>query len=264
MITVSAKNTDARYLKGNARPWVEYVTCDKTDECPLYADGKCACYRYLIGMNLTCPNGTWHRLTGPTPRAKSFWDFAANAKKYAPTVEEYKAKLCHVADYVYVPLAYLDMGSRLENVVNGHFIRTEEFDADMVEALVRHNPLDFFGTHIRDYTRTELPKFIQQLKEEMPELYGEWAAKYPKSADLFREVSPIGRTAYISTLPDGCRVGQFVKKGNILMTDGLKSSLFVGNFGSKKPLRVTVEIEPDMTIKVTENVITDENTKFVD
>ena len=39
---------------------------------------------------------------------------------------------------------------------------------------------------------------------------------------------------------------------------------FKGTFGSKKPLKVTVEITDDMVAEVTKSMVVDENTKFVD
>ena len=268
MITVSYKNTKP---SGNNKQWVEYVTCDKTEKCPLYQEGKCACFRYLIGENQTCPNGKWHWLEGYTSRARKSTDFATKARKdYAPTATEYASKLCLVADYVYLPLPYLT-GCRYDfkgiedgRVVNKRFVKTDDFNEDLIEELVKFVPYAWFGGAITDYQNEHIPKFVQQLKEEMPLLYEMWAKKYPETASKYKDVSPVGRTAYINTLPDG-EIHGWVKSGNTLTNDSYADTLFFkGTFGSKKPLKVTVEITDDMVAEVTKSMVVDENTKFVD
>lgn len=256
---------------GNNKQWVEYVTCDKTEKCPLYQEGKCACFIYLIGENQTCPNGKWNRLEGYTSRARKYADFASKARKdYAPTATEFKDKLCLVADYVYLPLPYLT-GCRNEfkgiedgRVVNKRFVKTEDFNEDFIEELVKFIPYAWLGGAITDYQNEHIPKFLQQLKEEMPVLYEIWAKKYPDTASKFKDVSPVGRTAYISTMPDG-KIHGWVKSGNTLTNDNFRGTFFFkGSFGSKKPLKVSVEITDDMVAEVTESMVVDENTKYVD
>lgn len=268
MITVSYKNT---MPKGNNKQWVEYVTCDKTEQCHLYQEGKCACFRYLIGENQTCPNGRWNRLEGYTSRARKYADFASKARKdYAPTATEFKDKLCLVADYVYLPLPYLTgcinefKGIEDGRVVNKHFVKIDDFNEDLIEELVKFVPYAWFGGAITDYQNKHISKFVQQLKEEMPVLYEMWAKKYPDTASKFKDISPVGRTAYISTMPDG-KICGWVKSGNTLTNDNYADTFFFkGTFGSKKPLKVSVEITDDMVVEVAEGMVVNENTKFVD
>lgn len=270
MITVSYKNTKP---SGNHKQWVEYVTCEKTEQCPLYKEnGKCACFRYLIGANQVCPNGEWNRLEGYTNRSKKgYVDFIIKAEKdYKPTATEFKDKLCLVADYIYLPLPYLT-GCRNEfkgvedgRVVNKRFVKIEDFNVDFIEELVKFVPYAWFGGAITDYQNEHIPKFLQQFKEEMPALYEIWAKKYPDTASKFKDVSPVGRTAYISTMPDG-KICGWVKSGNTLTNDNFRDTFFFkGSFGSKKPLKVSVEITDDMVTEVTESMVVDENTKYVD
>lgn len=265
MITVSSKNTTRSCLKSNQHAWVEYAECNKTEECPLYAEGKCACFRYIIGRNLKCPNAEWHYIKGPTKRAKAFDAFDEMARtKYAPTAKEFKDKLCLIPGYVFVPMAYLsNYVNPFDNIINDHFIEEDKFDADMVEKFVRYRPYALNNMVIPEYKKRELPKFIQQLKEEMPLLYSLWASKYPESAKEFEDISPVGRTAYISTLPNGCRINNFIKDGAYLRTDSYKG-YFEGRFGSEEPLEMSIKITSDMTVKVTASMTVDENTKYID
>ena len=271
VITISSKNVSSAYLKSNQRQWVEYVSCDKTDECPLYANGKCACYRYFLGKDLICPNGKWHRLVGYTKRAKAFSEFADMAReKYKATAEEYNKKICVVADYVYIPLPFLSgaenkfKGVEDGRVINDHFVKIEDFDEEMIEELVKFVPRTWLdSTPIKSYRDEYIPQFIQQLKEEMPTLYMKWKSKYPETSDKYNGLSPVGRTAYISTMPDGMIDG-WKKTGNILSKDNGKEWAFSGRFSSKQPLKITVEINDDMVVKITEDMVTDENTRFID
>ena len=269
MITVSYKNTKP---SGNHKQWVEYVTCEKTEQCPLYKEnGKCACFRYLFGANQVCPNGKWNRLEGYTSRARKSSDFANKTRKdYAPTATEFNDKLCLVADYVYLPLPYLtDCRNEFNGmedgcVVNKRFVKIDDFNEDFIEELVKFIPYSWFDGAITDYQNEHIPKFLQQLKEEMPVLYEIWAKKYPDTASKFKDVSHVGRTAYIGTMPDGDICG-WVKTGNTLTNDNFRDTFFFkGSFGSKKPLKVSVEITDDMVIELTESMVVDENTKYVD
>lgn len=269
-VTVSARNTNAAYLKSNQRPWVEYVTCNKTNQCPMYEKGKCVCFRYLIGKNLTCPNGTWHRKEGATKRSKSFRDFAKLVEEqYAPTAEEYKGKLCRVADYVYVPFDHLNgAANSFEPAINSNFIKAEDFDADMVEELMKFTARTWFGNDVVRGQREGKEKFIQQLSEEMPDIYRAWQEKYPETASNYQELSPVGRTAYIATLPDGniirTREGAYEKAGDSLICNNFKNVFFGGAFGSNKQLKIVVKIESDMTTKITDQMVVDNQTRYVD
>ena len=135
---------------------------------------------------------------------------------------------------------------------------------EMIEELVKFVPRTWLdSTPIKSYRDEYIPQFIQQLKEEMPTLYMKWKSKYPETSDKYNGLSPVGRTAYISTMPDGMIDG-WKKTGNILSKDNGKEWAFSGRFSSKQPLKITVEINDDMVVKITEDMVTDENTRFID
>lgn len=271
MVTVSAKNTTPAYLKSNQRAWVEYVECDKTEQCPLYARGRCACYRYLLGTNQTCPNGRWHRKEGYTPRAKKFYDFAVEIEKnYKQTAEEFNDKIAIVADYIYIPLPFLS-GTRDDfkgvedgRIINKNFVKISAFNEDLIEELVKFVPYTWFDyAPIKSYREKEIPIFIQQLKEEIPDIYNKWAEKYPETAKQFKDVSPVGRTAYVSTLPDGCKFEGWTKDGDCITNTSYRG-MFGGKFKSRKPLEIRVKINDDMVVEVSDNMKVNTDTKYVD
>jgi len=264
MVTISWIISENRHKRAMAC----WYTCEKTDECPLFKDGKCACFRYIIGSNLKCPNAVYHVEIGPTKRAKSHYDWIAERKtRLQPNAKEFNQKIAETADHIFVPMAHLDTmsGQQVEGVVNEHFFCKDDFNAETVERIVRHRPHTLFdNTVIRSYVDKEIPKFLLQLKDIFPDIYEEWKAKYPESAEKYTEMSSVGRTAYISTLPDGCKVGCFVKNGDRLETDSYKDVLGGIRFGSNRPLTLSVNIEDDMTVKVTEQMLIDENVRYVD
>ena len=266
MITVSEWNTT--HVSGKTKQWAEYVTCDKTEECPLYKEGKCACARRIIGRNLTCPNGKWNYLKGYTSRsAKGYYKFATTVEEnYKPTAKSQKEKIATVAGYVYIPVSFLT-GARNEfdGVTNDRFFPIDEFNEDLVERLVKFTPMTWFDyAPISKYKEVELPKFMKQLKEEMPDLYKKWEKKYPDSALKFKDLSNVGRTAYISTMLDGAICNGWVKDGSCLKNDKLKDYFFSGKFNSKQDLVVQVKIAPDMVAKVDSDDFVNGYTKYVD
>lgn len=245
-----------------------WYVCEKTDECPLFKKGKCACFRYILGRDLVCPNAGFRFATGPTKRAGSHSAWVSEMKTTLKAeAEAFNQKLSEVAGYIFCPMPHLTTlsGNDVNGVISEHFIRVEDFTADKVEEIVQHKPRAFFNNAvIKDYPEKEVPKFISQLREEFPDIYEEWKAKYPDSAKQFENMTMAGRTAYISTLPDGYIGKGFHKEGDCLVNEEYKSVLFDGGFNSKQPLYVKVKIEDDMTVKVTEKTVTDEATKYVD
>lgn len=255
--------------KMNDRAKAYWTECDKTEECELYKNGKCACFRFLLGPSIVCPNAEARFSTGPTRRAKSYDDFKSRFReKFENNVSEFKDKLSIVPGYVFLPMAYLAGAENelSEDVIKGHFIRVELFDEDFIQKAVLFRPRPWFGTGvIEKYGKEEVPKFIQQLSEEMPKLYAKWAEKYPETAEKFADISPVGRTAYIATLPDGCRIktsnGYFVKNGEFLTCEDYRSAFLP--FRAKTSI-CSIKIGPEMTAPVTPEMIVNKETRYID
>ena len=265
MITVAYNYTYC--MKQTDRPKVLWYTCEKTDECPLYQKGKCACFNFPLG-SFHCPNSSVSSSTGPTKRAKSCDSWIADMKnRIQKTAETEDKKLSKVAGYYFLPMPFLDtIAGKLDGVVNNHFVADDEFDADFIQRVVTFRPRTFFENQvIKDYRDKHVPIFIQQLKEEFPELYFQWSKKYPEEANQFEELSPVGRTVYISSLPDECIIkdksGTFTKKGDKLICE--EYSVTFGSFGARK-MYVEIEIKPDMKTVVKEGMDVGNNAVFVD
>ena len=246
-----------------------WTTCNITEDCELYKSGKCACFRYLIGPDLVCPNAKTDFSFGPTKRAKSYESFKNKFEKmFKDNVEEFNKKLSRVPNYIFIPTGYLTSARTKigDEVINGHFIKEEEFTEDFIQRLVTFKPLPWFGdVVISDYPNKEVPKFVQQLKEVFPEIYKKWETKYPDTANEYKDMSPVGRIAYIRTLPNGCEIkspgGTFVKMGNLLICENYRSALLPFN---AKTAVCQIEITDNMSTTVKEDTLVDDNTEFVD
>lgn len=256
------------YVSGNQRPKVIYWECDETGSCPLYLSGKCACKEYIFG-SLRCPTAKKGFMIGPTKRAKSFADWVDRMReKYKRNAEGFDSKIAETAEYIFLPIPWLTSAENKigDEIENEHFIKKELFTADYIEKIAKFRPRPWFGYDIiKDYPDKELPKFLQQLSEEFPELYRKWAEKYPETASKYENPSPIGRTAYVATLPDGCVIkdtkGTFVKEGEFLVCSDYRSVFLP--FGAKTS-ECRIRITENMAVKIAEGMSVDKNTKYID
>jgi len=255
-------------VKGNQKGKVIAYSCNKTEECPHFNKGKCVCEYQLLGQVL-CPNAKRIDIHSPTTsRSVKYIDWKAEVyKEYSTDVLCDNKKICKVADYVYVPLIYLhNYVNSLQGIQNRHFISNENFNVDMVQKIITFKPYALMGGEIKNYQRKEIPKFIQQLKEEFNELYEEWSKKYKDTYEKYRiTASNIGRNAYINTLKQGSKIydcydNEWIVDGENIICKQWKIWLPCG----RTPTTVKIKITDDMTYKIKDDNITDENTKYVD
>lgn len=255
-------------VKGNQRGKVIVYSCDKTEKCPHYNKGKCICEYQFLGQML-CSNARRIDIYSPTTsRSVKYNDWKAEVyKEYSTDILCDNKKICKVADYVYVPLPYLhNYVNSLSGIQNGHFISNKNFNADMVQEIITFKPYALMGGEIKNYQRKEIPKFIQQLKEEFNELYEEWSKKYKDTAEKYKiTASNIGRSAYISTLKQGSKIydrhdNEWIVDGENIICEKWKTWLPFG----KTATIVKIKITDDMIYKIENENITDENTKYVD
>jgi hypothetical protein len=202
---------------------------------------------------LRCPNATCHSDRGPTKRAKSFNTWVEDKRNIETSAEAETKRLSKVYGFYYLPYAFLT-GARhdLEGIQNEQFVSEDDFDVDYIEKIVRFRPEAWFGGYIKSYKEQEVPRFITHLKEDFPNMYEEWAKKYPESAKMVSEISPVGRKVFVESLPDGTEIndhhGTFVKEGNFLKCDEWKSAFIPFSAGKGN---LIIEITDNMNITVT-------------
>lgn len=272
-MTVTISDFYTRNLKGNDRARVKYFTCDHTDDCPMYTNGECICKNMIFGF-IKCPNAE-HRLSvGPTKRAKSFDSWVSNEKevhKATARNENVGEKVAAVYGHVYIPSNFLKVWTGgIEGIVNDHFIPVEMFNADFIEQLVKYRPQALMGGTIQSYVDEDLPLILQQIKEEFPNVYAEWESKYPESSRKYADLSPVGRTVYIRSLPDGATIknnkGTFTKEGNYLVSVNADLEMFMwvfNEYDNNVRAEVRIEVTDKMTTTVTEDMNIGDNPEFV-
>lgn len=259
----------------NVKQRCEILSCNSCDSCDMYKQGKCVFKEYFLSRT-ACPHGRMHKEEGYTNRARSYYSwFDKKEKKYGDLVDDLKFddnKICIVGgDYVYLPMNHLcTYVNKVEGVVNNHFIPLEDFIVDKIREIVDFVPLTLIEhAPITDYDRKEIPKFLQQLKEVMPELYEEFFSKYPKYKEKlqYKINNYVGRTAYINTMTEGSVLNdcgdKWIIEGEWLMCKERRSSS-IPFAGYADTTEVRVKITDKMTYKITDNSQVDENTLFVD
>ena len=259
----------------NVKQRCEVLSCNACDSCDMYKQGKCVVKEYLFN-DIRCPHGKIYKEEGYTNRARSYYSwFDKKKKKYGDLVDALKFddnKICVVGgDYVYLPMSHLcTYVNKVEGVINNHFIRLEDFVADKIKEIVDFIPLTLMErASITDYNNKEISKFLQQLKEVMPELYEEFFSKYPKYKEKlqYKINNYIGRTAYINTMTEGSVLNdcgdKWIIEGEWLVCKKIKSSSIPFTVYNDTT-EVRVKITDKMTYKITDNSQVDENTLFVD
>jgi hypothetical protein len=251
------------------RGQAEYYTCDYTDNCQHYKNGKCVCQKLIFGA-IKCPHATYHHELGYTERALKYASWKNELKrKYQPEVVTDNNKLCKCGDYIYLPYPHLEVwGDKVDNaLINDHFIKSEMFAPEMIRKIISHRPRALMGGEITDFQAKQVPKFVQHLKEEMPEKYKEFATAYPDIASKYNDTAKncIGRNAYISTMPQGAEIKDCHSNVWEIIDDEIvchhwKTWL---PFGSKAT-KVRIKITSDMTCQIKNASQVDESTKYKD
>lgn len=258
----------------NVKQRCEVLSCNACDSCELYKSGNCV-FNDQIFSRTNCIHSRFNSEEGYTKRARSYYSwFEKKQQQYGVNlVDAIKTgfeKLCIVGgDYVFLPYPFFDNYSNpLKWVEKGHFVSLEKFNSDAIYEICTYKPRALFGNdEITDFQKKHVPKFLQDLKEVMPELYDDFLTKYPAYKEIAEKhvKNFIGRKAKIATLKDGSIVrdchhnGWEVKEGK-LVCDQWKTWLPFG----KTPTKTEITITDDMTYDITDNDMVTDKTVLVD
>jgi hypothetical protein len=250
----------------------EYTYCNNCENCELYKQRKCLHdYRYFGCIQ--CPYGKYSQEQGYTQKAKSFYSWMNNKKEtykdVLNAVEFYTDKLAKVGEYIYLPYPHLkNYVNSLNGLINEHFLKEADFTSQKILEIINFRPQALMGGEIRDFQIKEVPKFIQHLKEELPEKYNEFVKTYPEKTKQYSEIASnyIGRKAYIKTLKIGTAVvdihgDSFIFDGEYLYNENFKPSF--APFDTKGGL-FKFKVTDDMVVKITNNEQVINTTKFID
>lgn len=181
------------------------VACSLPDgqRCALLERGQCAA-RVLMGP--PCVHGRQTQESGPTKRHKGLRAWIADRPPIG-NLSQPPDRMALVGEYVWLPydlmsrtagVGFVKEGEGMSNGVP--FIPLEMFTAEAVVKMCSLRPMSMFGGEIRDYQTKTVPLFLLHLSEEMPDLFAEVAAVYPRAAEVLRAHSNVGRKAVLATL----------------------------------------------------------------
>lgn len=247
----------------------------------MYAKGSCV-HRHILAQR--CPYGFCRVQKGFTPRARNYRSWIADKKKEFEGVGRLDAnpiKLCVVGEYVYLPYSNMndeELGAPfLSHSVlfaeGSHFMKTEDFTAEVALKLSKYRPRAMLGNEITSYQKEQVPQFLQHLKEEMPEMFAE-VVKDPEVAEKVKACSNVGRKALLRTLRPGCvleyRSGReksveatWKWDGEYLTSEDARPSIWLVPNREFESCHVKIKPKPDAEVTVTsEDQVTDK-TEFV-
>lgn len=259
------------YMKSNDRERMEAFVCEYSGKCEMYEQGKCVCEN-LFGGWIKCPHSKFVKESGLTKRARNFGDAACRWKeRYHTDIQTENSRLCKCGNYIYLPYPHLNVwGNKVDDaLVEDHFIPVGLFDVHMVEKIVNHRPRALMGGEIESFQKEEVPKFIQQLSENFPDIFKEFIEEHPEQVERFVSISQnhVGRRAYLHTMKDGanfydCHKNLWVKKDGFIVCENYKTSI---HFPAGRKVRKCLhEITDDMVVEVRSNDFVSSETKFVD
>lgn len=248
--------------------------CDCPEKCQLYAKGNC-----VLEKN-SCPHGGRGRVAGYSRMASKFstWirEFEESHKEAMQAKLTQPQKLEYFMDYVYIPIAYLNMNKNIDFYDGGGLmslrrpiIKRDIFTAEFIgKQIVNFVPRAFFDNGvIEKYQKEEVPKFLIWLKELDNDLYEQVKALSPEHKG-FISMTNVGRQAVLKTLNPN--VGEFKDiHGGLWVWDGEYLTSY--NTHASFTLVDTREIEEcrikpkdRVIVMVTDDKQVNTNTEFID
>jgi hypothetical protein len=113
-----------------------------------------------------------------------------------------------IGDYVWLPHDHADMNTAVPFLKHSAifisgipFIKVEDFTLDVVKSIVTFRPRSLMGETIASYQKDVVPKFVDQIQEEFPELYAGLVEALPQYA--IKEKNYVGRKALLCTVEAG-------------------------------------------------------------
>lgn len=167
------------------RERISVYKCNNCENCDAYKRKCCVMLNGLWWHK--CPYGTIEKKEG----------FTKAARKCGYLIMEYKGKygdveyalkplnfVCEIGDYVYLGLPHLNgYNNPIRNsdfFVDNDMIKKEDFTPEFIVELIKYRPYALMGGEISSYQKEYVPKFCDQLKRFMPDMYTRVCVTYQK------------------------------------------------------------------------------------
>lgn len=192
----------------DAKLRAETIFCDKSDVCSAYACEKC--FNVTAFLSPHCPFGRINRYGYHTKRAKAYSKLYRETKSdpvYAALDYPREHRLVTVGDYALIRLAYIswdkqgetirpnDPGFRGGEILS---IKIDELTTEFLGKVIDFRPRALMDGVIQDYREKEIPRFLHQLKNLLPEVYKALEAAKPEVTGITPNF--IGMRARLKTL----------------------------------------------------------------
>lgn len=190
------------------RERVSVYKCINCENCNAYKKKRCVMLNGLWGHD--CPYGVIERKEGFTKAASKCGDLVRKYKEKYDNVG-YALKtlnfVCEIGDYVYLGLPHLNgYNNSIRNsdfFVDDDMIKKDEFTPEFVVELIKYKPYALMGGVITSYRKEYIPKFCDQLKRLMPDMYEKVCEIYPEIEQIVENIDYIGKMAKLMTLLPG-------------------------------------------------------------
>lgn len=190
------------------RERVSVYKCINCENCNAYKKKRCVMLNGLWGHD--CPYGVIERKEGFTKAASKCGDLVRKYKEKYDNVG-YALKtlnfVCEIGDYVYLGLPHLNgYNNPIRNndfFIDDDMIKKEDFTPEFVVELIKYKPYALMGGVITSYRKEYIPKFCDQLKRLMPDMYEKVCVIYPEIEQIVENIDYIGKMAKLITLLPG-------------------------------------------------------------
>lgn len=249
----------------SVRERVSVYKCSNCENCNAYKKKKCVMLNGIWGHS--CPYGTIEKKEG----------FTKAARKCGYLVSEYKGKygdveyalkplnfVCEIGDYVYLGLPHLNgYNNPIRNsdfFVDDDMIKKEDFIPEFIVELIKYRPCALMGGEISSYQKEYVPKFCDQLKRFMPDMYTRVCEIYPEIRSLVENIDYTGKIAKLMTLlPGKVELSTDILQwdGELLHGEGRQIS-----FWNLKDEEVTIIPNENTMVKIRDNSTVTDETEF--
>ncbi len=182
--------------KPSDHPTLTTHYCSLDGECPFLVKHQCV----QVSFFSSCIHGSTLEESGPTKRAKSYYNWIKEARSKKIDTPNYADEhMAILGEWIYLPYAHMDLCEHIPffkkrhimSLLSSPFIKMSDFTADVVVAAYKYDARAMFGGSIPEYQKLSLPLFLYHLKHTLPGLYQEACEKEPGICDKTLKSSDI-------------------------------------------------------------------------
>lgn len=261
--------------KKSKRALFKQIFCE-CETCPLLAMRQCV---LISVLGSRCPHGKRTTETGPTQRARSYYEWVSSHTEIAKKVGWLgfaPKKMAFIGDYVYLPYSHMDMCKPVPflahsafAVSGSPFIKRDDWTIETVLKLVDFHPIAMFGGVIDSYQKSEVPIFLQHIRELDQSMWSQLTAVRP---ELDTEPNYVGRKALLRTLASPITIPPHDSRypvawtwdGETATTDDVNCYERTWGKIDAKSLSLTLKPTEDAVVVVADNSWVKPETVFVD